>query len=422
MLSRHMRWLPIRRGASLVVALLIAGPFAGVAPRESRVSLRPVFSLNDNDVSKLHPRGAWLDGFDISPDGKTFVAEFEALQAGQEAAIWVGEWNIVTRKLIVQEPVWGPAPLKQLISGQYRFDLRFTPDGKKLIALTGPEVRVLGADTLRVLFSVSAGKILPVPTAGLAIRQFLVSGDGKLLAVVSSPTQYPWETVECRLFNLETGEKLGAWDQPISDAAGFSLSPNGNELLESFESLRPFSQIALLDARSGKMLRTLHSGFTSLGSGLGMEGETAKFLDNDHIVVVSPTPSGPPHVSLKIVNIHTGEVIQEFNHEKHDYDAWYFIARQSGVIAAMIFSWKWGIRWNLDDPFRRPQDRLVLFHVGDAEPFCVRHNVPLFQGGGPSAVLSLRGLLRISSGGNIVALGVGKDIKVYRVFGGISRK
>jgi hypothetical protein len=377
------------------------------------------FSLSNDDLWKLHPWGAWLDAFDISPDGQTFAAEFEALQSRQEAAMWVGEWSIATRRLIAERPIEGPAPREQLLPSppnpaQYSFDLRFTPDGQRLIALTGPVIRALDAKKLRVLYSVSPGEIHAAPSDHVVLRRFLVSGDSKLLVVFSSPATYPWRAIECRQFNLETGELVARWGLPWSDAASISLSPDSSELLMSrIESDRPRrSDIVLLDARTGKELRTVGGGFASRGWSYGGQAE---FLTDECIVVAATTSLRHSHVALKIVNTRTDKAVRELSYAKDDVDTWFVVATRKPVIAALIFSWKWGIGSDLDDPFRRWTNRLALFNAGQSEPFYVRRKVRLLDGGGPSAFTGLRQTLRISSDGNVMALGEAKNINVYRV-------
>src|SRR6266571_839521 len=107
MLNRQRHLLLVQYGTWLLLAISMARPLAGRVRKENQTSVKLAFSLSDDDLWKLHSWGAWFDAFDISPDGQTFAAEFEALQSRQEAAIWVGEWNIATRRLIAERPIEG---------------------------------------------------------------------------------------------------------------------------------------------------------------------------------------------------------------------------------------------------------------------------------------------------------------------------
>jgi hypothetical protein len=400
----------------LVLALTLARPVLGKGRQANQVRLKSVFSLGDNDVWKLHPWGAWLNSFDISPDGKTFAAEFEALQEEQKAAIWVGEWDMTAGRLIAEQRVEGPLSFKQLFPSppsraQYGFDLRFTPDGRRLVALTGPRIRVLDAEKLELLYSISPGEIYPAPPEGVVIRQYLVSRDSELLAVFSTPGIYLRTPINVRLLSLGSGEKVAEYTLPVSGSADFSLSPDASMVLMSqWRFQQPEAQYVLVvDSRTGESLRSINSGFGTRG---GNYGAYAEFLDNDRIVVASRSSSGAPHHALKIIDGHTGRVLQELGYSKHDAQAWFVVATRAPVIAALIFSWKWGIGSDLDAPLQRGVNWLALFHPDQPEPFFVRHNVRLFEH--PHST-SLRATMRISSDGKVVAFGESEAIQVYRV-------
>ena len=411
-MSRHAVY---RALVQLAMCLVLASTLPQTVWAGSRVKnhddLKPVFSITDDAVWKLHPWGAWLVGFDISPDGRIFASEFDALEEGQQASVWVGEWDIATGKLITERPIEGPTPVKDLMSDQHILDLQFASGGQKLLALTGTRILALDAARLTALYSIHPAKIQTTSRYGVIIRQVSVSADGKLLAVVSSGAGYPWGTTDTRLLSIQTGEELADWNFSQGDWPDvFSLSSDGNEMLVSHSQAgdRLPACVLLMDSRTGAVSKTFDSRFG--GSQFDYYGY-AEFIDNNQFLVTS---IGRSHTALKVIDLHTGKVVQTFGYSKHDAQAWAVAASGAPLIAALIFSWKWGIGSDLDAPLTRYVDWLGLFRLGEQEPLHVRRNVPLFQGGGPGA-LTLRSTMRISRDGKVLALGSGRTIWVYRL-------
>jgi len=419
MLNRQRRRSSVQCGAWLVLVLTIACPLLGRGRKDNQVDLKLAFSLGDDDLWRLHPWGAWLDSFDISPDGNTFAAEFEALQEAHEAAIWIGEWSIATGRLIAERSIEGPAPIDQLLPSppnpaQYSWDLRFTPDGRKLVALDGPRVWVLQAEDLKELYSILPAGMHLASTEVVVLRQFVASGNSNQLAVFSARAIGPWETTSARLFNVDSGERVAQWVPPQPVSGEFSLSQDGNEVLMSQGGFHRAgaADVLLMDSRTGTVLRTFSSGF---GSSQSRGGVYAEFLDKGHFAVACRPPAGASHHVLKVVDLSSGNVVQELGYSKHDANANVAIASRTPVIAALIFSWKRGIGSDLDYPLRRWVDWLALFRLGQPEPLYVRQSVRLFEGGNALSVAGIRNTIRISSEGKLLAFGEGRAIQVYRV-------
>lgn len=376
---------------------------------QKEACLESVFTLTNDDLWKLHPWGASMNAFDVSPDGKTFAAQFEALQEGGKAALWVAEWDVATRRLVGERTVEGPEPTKQfLLSAQYRFDLRFTPDGRRLVALTGPRVEVLDAAKLELLYTILPGAIDPAPSEGDVIRQFVTSSDNRRLAIFSTAAMLGAQPINVCLFEIGTGTEVAHWtlDRPL--CGGFSLSPDGGELLMSQPTSQPATDdLTVLDSRRGNVLRAFDSGLH--GSACGF-GPYAEFLDTDDLLVATPIFSAGSHHALEVMDAHTGKVVRDLGYVKHDARADMAAATRARVIAAFVFSWKRGIGSDLDAPFTRPVNWLALFRPGDSEPFYVRPNVRMFEG-----YPGMRGALRISQDGKVVAFGAERTLYVYRV-------
>jgi WD40 repeat protein len=216
-----------RRAAILI--LLAAMPLSGRRHvLQSGVGAAEVLSVAPE---KLAGRFPGILAFDVSPDGQTLAVEFVAANDQNNQVIQVAEWDIASRELKTTKVVEGPA--KQLMSNpQFQYDLRFTPDGLDLVALTGPRVLILNARTLMPSHVIG----LPpgpgrLPQVGRVLDRLGISGDGSKLAVISrgiGPTCGDFSTF--RLFDLKSEDLLDTW-QFHGCTGGLSLSEDGTRAL-----------------------------------------------------------------------------------------------------------------------------------------------------------------------------------------------
>jgi hypothetical protein len=108
--------------------------------------------------------------FDLSPDGKTLAVEFGTQEPDKRITDWVALWDIGSQRLIATKEVEHDEP-KQTLSSSFSRDavktklpvpapilwqsknIRFSPDGRKLLALTGPSSVALRFPELKVLYT-----------------------------------------------------------------------------------------------------------------------------------------------------------------------------------------------------------------------------------------------------------------------------
>jgi hypothetical protein len=334
--------------------------------------------------------------FDVSPDGKAVAVEFIARDGEGNQVSRVGEWDIPSKKMKTAKIVEGPA--KDLYNPQFEYDLRFTPDGRHLIALTGPHILVLDATNLTAMYAIGLPpEPDPPPEFGWFLDSFGISGDGRKLAVISrgvGPTCGDHSTF--RLFDLMSGESLSSW-RFIGCTQELSLSKDGTRafLGVRVNQLVPW-QGEMVDATSGKILRTFPD-----GGGF--------FLDDQRVIKgenlpYDPKPSDERKAALAIVNVNTGKVEQEMHYKNYGLGGSIAVAPAAGAVAVME-SWLNPRDLARDATYARGFVRLLLFHVTEDEPFYASADIH-----DPPMVRSVY-MVRISSDGRVVAYG-GRTVHV----------
>jgi hypothetical protein len=287
--------------ASILTLLLCChfGIAAGkdLVPDASKV--QRILSIAGQDLSNglaAQPRA-----FDISPDDKELAVEFWVLESPDVIARWVGVWEIATKRLITKRRLEGPLSKEEDSNPQFRYDVRFSPDGQILVVLTGERVRVLDAKSLEPLYAVEPSELLAHSRYGPVIRQFDIAEEGQRLAVLSNEVN---ETVgvtggSVRIVKIVSGQQVSEWVGPSRSATlSISLSPNGETVLAGFD---------LLDGSSGRLIRRFRE---------GPSGQT-RFWGPDHIVALPPYGTDAQcHFlgnSISVFDIKSGEVAHELS-------------------------------------------------------------------------------------------------------------
>jgi len=284
------------KGVLRVLILILFGTVPLLAHHQadqSRAAASELLSVGPENLAGRFPS---IFAFDVSPDGHTLAVEFVAGGEQDNQVLQIGEWDLLSKKLKTTDVVEGPT--KQLMSNpQFQYDLRFTPDGLNLVALTGSRVVILNAQTLTPLrvMGLPPEPGLP-PQFGWVLNSFGISGDGSRLAVISrgvGPTCGDHSTF--RLFDLKSGDLLNSW-QFHGCTGGVSLSENGTRALLGLRvnQVEPWRG-DLVDTITGKILHTFPD-----GGGV--------FLDDMHFIkgVGYPKPSWQKLNALAVAKIATG--------------------------------------------------------------------------------------------------------------------
>ena len=252
-LFRSLRFL------ATLLTLFGAGSFqASSSGNQPSVEREELLSVGPGDLPGHFPS---VLAFDVSPDGRTLAVEFIAADEQGKQILQIGEWNLSAelRKTIVT--VEGPAKLL-MSNPQFQYDLRFSPDGLDLVALTGTRLVILNAKTLTSSREIGLpSEAVPQPQFSGVLDRFGISGDGSKLAVISrgvGPTC--GDRSAFRLFDLKSGELLSNWHFH-GCTAGVSLSQNGTHAILSLRA----NQVEhwrgeLVDSATGELLRTFRDG------------------------------------------------------------------------------------------------------------------------------------------------------------------
>lgn len=347
-------------------------------------------------------------GFDISPDGQTLCLEVisasdqskQAISDQNEQVIQIEEWDVPSRKRKATKLIEGPAKLL-LSNRQFRYDLRFTPDGQYLVALAVARVFILNAQTLTPLREIG----LPLEPAsssefGWVLDSFGISGDGSKLGVVSrgvGPTCGDYSNF--RLFDSESGALLSSWHFH-GCSSGLSLSTNGTRALVGLRAnqVEPWKG-ELVDTASGEILRTFPGG-------------SGDFLDDLRFISSigypdNPKPSDLKRAALGIINVNTQKVEHEMRYGKYGMVGQFAVAPSAGLVAVME-TWQNPKDLARDLTYTRGFVRLILFRISDTEPFYVSPNIhdsPMFRSDY---------IARLSRDGRVVAYG-GSTIHVVKI-------
>jgi hypothetical protein len=356
-----------------------------------------------------------LQAFDVSPDGRTLAVEFSAMEADKTWAIWVGNWDIASRKPLAQQRLEGPTVWSEILpTVQYQFNLRFMPDGQKLAAQTGRRIKVLDGVKLIPLYSISAPDTNPPPKQGIAIRRFETSGDGKLIAVLFSAAKSPCEPTSVGLFDTQTGKTVAEWTLPQACPHSISLSPDGSKTLLAGLTLYGSPEVLLANSRTGQILRSFDKEGVSASSNSHVG--TAEFLGNDRFIdsfqVDMNTPDDLPNSTLNIRNLESGEVLQRLSYSVYGVRGAVALATRAPVVAVLGFG-PVKPKDVLRDNDVRGFKRLLLFRLSDKEPFYVSPDISSKERiqTYPDPASSVQ----ISSDGKVLAVFERGAVKVYHV-------
>jgi WD40 repeat protein len=362
----------------------------------SSVRAAEVLSVTPENLAGRFPG---ILAFDVSPDGQMLAVEFITANDQNNQVIQVAEWDIASKKLKTTKVVEGPA--KQLMSNpQFQYDLKFTPDGLDLVALTGPRVVVLSAQTLALQHVIGLpAEPGPPPPFGRVLNGFAISQDGTKLAVTSrgvGPTCGDHSTV--RLFDLPRLGPAGTW--VFHGCGGLQLSPDGSLALlgwrpNQVEGIRG----ALVESATGRILR-------SFPGGGGIFLDDTRFITGLHYPS-NPGPSDEAQATLGVVSVGSGKVEHEMRYGHYGVGGNIAVAPSGGIVAVME-SWLNPKDLARDATNARGFVRLILFRASDTEPFYVSpdiHDRPMFG----SVYMA-----RLSSDGRVVAYG-GSTIHVLKI-------
>ena len=399
-----MRLCNQMRSTFVFALVLFLAAYPSAAGPSARVD--SVFSIRAADFPEKYP-ATFVKAFDLSPDGKVLAVEFEVWEGKGLTAIWVALWTTEDSSLISHKRLEGPG--KDILANvQYSYDIRFTRDGRKLLVLTGPRLLTVDVDTLDTLHSINSEAPQAWSPKGLVIRNFSISRDSRILAVLYDFHALYSPSSTIRLFDFQCGRVLTEWTIE-GTARSMSLSPDGERIVLSMNSViagrkvpAEVQNVLLVDTRA-KTLRGFNTGYLAAD---------AQFLpDGKQIVTISANVAEWRLYSedtLKIWDAESAELLEELHYEKYGIRGTLAVAHEAPLLAVST-GWANPTDIKLDRDVTRGFDRLQLWDISTGKLLFVSSDLV-----DDSLSRLVVFLTRVSASGTKVAVG-GTIVHVYRI-------
>jgi hypothetical protein len=357
-------------------------------------------------------------GLDISPDEKLLAVEFETVDDFSPSddarnqvpiiRIWVGVWRIQSKQLITYKSIAGPLKREEWTNPRFTHDLRYSPDGQKLVVQIGPRIEVLNASSLESVYFVGPSDVPYEPRTHFAISQFDLSADSRYMAVLTSTGEFnsPKQSAVA-IIDFKTGDQLSLWKSNRL-AATISLSPDGKQLVLMGNIVRD-GDVGIFSSQDGKAVSALETGFADLGS-----SPDAKWLDSDHFAVVPGTGTDAQGRyaggGILIVDVPKGKVTRTLTVKR--FGPLGILANSANApVIATVHSWQ--SRREVRSDFKRgkPNAELLLFRYDTGAV----QTTPLPLQNGSTSKGRRSFSLRVSSHARYVGLFEGDTAKVFEV-------
>lgn len=364
--------------AVVAAALLLA---AANAPGADR--LTEIFVPQTTEFTKHHPL-AGISCFDLSPDGNTVAVEFGTQEPDKTFGAWVALWDVRTGDLIAEKQVEGNIPT--VLSGHgpgmpalpmailwYSRDIRFSPDGRMLLVLTGPRLVALSFPGLKVLYSIEDRVLAENMQTQMFIEGFSMAA--KRLAVLEQVTHNSpvcEEPTRCSLkvmiADLDDGKIVAEWDKP-GLSRSIALSSDGNLLALTINPVAwevrsvPVEEndVFIVKADSGEVVRAFNSGYAA--------GD-AEFLPGSAELLTIPPDHGEglfyPRDAVRVWNLKTGQLERQLSYPKYGVRG-YMSVSANGEWMAVTNVW-WDVSdLKFDRDNRRAYARLLLWNLSSGK-------------------------------------------------------
>jgi hypothetical protein len=330
--------------------------------------LREIFVPQTSELSQPnHPFGA-SGAFDLSPDGKTLAVEFGTREPDKRITDWVALWDIESQRLIATKEVEPDEPKQTLSFGVCRDalcltktklpapvaiswqskNIRFSPDGRELLVLTGPSLVALSFPELKVLYAVEDRVTEENIFTQMFIEGFAMAANRLAILEQISHNSDQCCALKVILAELDTGRILGQWSRP-GMSQSIALSPDGKLLALT---ISPWgvkkipareNNIFLLKPESGEVVRAFNSGFAA---------GNAEFLGGSTTVLTVPTNNMfATKDEIKVWDASTGQLKQELCYPKYGLRGG-VSASANGKLLAVAAYWlnPWDVRLDRTNP------------------------------------------------------------------------
>jgi len=317
-------------GVLLSLAVMHSAP--GKDPRNKP---KEIFTLHSSVVqNQEYAKRFWASttlSFDVSPDGTTLAALLNTFEEGKRHGVWVALWNIDTQQLETVKRLAGPGE-QVFSSAQHLSQLRFAPDGNKLLILAGPRMIALEFPNLREVFSVEAPIPSKWPWKEEFIYKFSVARDAPNVTLLFVVHRVFSQSFELRTLNLETGETIKSCrgqNQPTS----LALSGDGKQVAVSTRDPETFGthrEVYVFAVSTCEILRTLDTTYIT--------NDVLFFSDRNQLLTIAFGGTAPKDFrtdTIKFWELAAGELVQELDYGKYGLRGKFSLSRSGSRLAAI---------------------------------------------------------------------------------------
>jgi len=431
-------WVSCKAKAIVLIAVVVALwlPVSAGGPGESGYAVKEIFVPQTSDLSRPnHPFGA-SGAFDLSPDGKTLAVEFGTREPDKRITDWVALWDVESQRLVATKEVEHDEP-KQTLSFSFSRDapktklpfpvpifwqsknIRFSPDGRRLLVLTGPSLVALSFPELKVLYTVEDRVTEENVFTQMFIEGFAMAANRLAILEQISHNSDQCCALKVILTDLDAGKVLGQWSRPGDMSQSIALSPDGKLLALTINPgwdgpkkiAAGKNNIFIVKPETGETVRAINSGYAA---------GNAQFIGGgSRLVTVATNNMMETWDAVQVWDVDSGKLEQKFGYAKYGLRGG--VATSSdGKLLAMAAFWLIPTDVKLDRNNPRGGARLLLWALPDGK--LVYESEKLDQkydmGGLPINMswgfLSPPILVRMSAAGDRLAFG-GRQISVNAV-------
>jgi hypothetical protein len=400
-----------------MVCALCSSVVLGAAGEQERL----VASVTAEDLVGIDEPNLSAMSFDFTPDNSQIAVEFRARREAGTVAVWVGQWGLPAKQFL-RACKADELSVAEAHNSGFNTKLRFVPDGRHLVVLTGPRIRVLSAETCAIAGEFGPATPKTRSPQGMTIRTFDIARDSGSIAVLSDNAQYSLPGIRAikeaeswvQVFDLFGGEKLGEFSLQGAFRK-LAIAPSGHQIVMSGVFRIPGDageeDTTVFDVKTGNIARRFNSGFWGSGD------IPVAFVSSSKIAV-APTAdtdswgrySGK---SVRIFDAGTGKMVQEIAPPKFG-PLGFLAVSPDGTLAATVSYWQ-GRRErlsdNLDQYGSEARAKLIVLRLADGKSFQL--NAPVRQG--KLDFTQDQYCLRLSADGSLLALFQGQSVNVYQV-------
>ena len=362
-------------------------------------------TLKFSEYSKRFP-GAFVEAFDISPDGTSVVVEFEVAEGNGVLAQWLTLWNTKTGELTSSKRVEESRPASRW-SRQFGHDVRFVADGSRLLVLTGPRALVVDSTTLDILHELHPSNQVVKELNDKFVYKVAICHSPPRAALLRIPHRVYGETFNVSTYSIDDGKLLVQWtDEGLATNISYSQACDLIAVSTVSDLARSESNSLRIYSAGNGHSKQMISSYHSVG-GVQFRPDVGQVLTipRHHL-----NPELYPTDTIRVWDVITGELLREYEYQEFGLRGNMTISRDGRFMAA-VTEWENPVDLRGDSGNIRSFSRLLLWNLSHNRKMYVSKNLEneiIFSYG------QGKHLVRYSGNGKLLAVG-GEAITLYRL-------